>query len=155
MNVSIREAHQADVSRLLDLYRQLNIAPEPEMPIERARGYFLELVSNPRHRIYVAELQRQIVGTFSLIYAGGISHGARDSCLVEDVVVAPEVQRSGIGRHMMRFAMDQCFARDCYKLVLSSHVKREEAHRFYESLGFRKHGHSYLVDPRSYAGDCA
>ena len=35
----------------------------------------------------------------------------------------------------------------CYKLVLSSHLQRHEAHGFYEGLGFRKHGFSFLITP--------
>lgn len=143
--LTIRPARLADVARLLDLYKLLDLAAQPEMPIDRAQARFLDLTSNSRHTIYVAELHGQIVGTFSMIFVGGIPHGARDSCIVEDVVVGAEMQGAGIGKRMMRFAMAQCATRDCYKLVLSSHVNRGRAHRFYESLGFQKHGYSYLM----------
>ncbi|WP_428421700.1 N-acetyltransferase family protein [Methylibium sp.] len=146
MDLTIRVARLSDVPRLLELYKQLDIASETEMPIEHAWARFLDLASNPLHCIYVAEVQEKVVGTVSMVFVGGISHGARDSCIVEDVVVSPELQGAGIGGQMMRFAMDVCAARDCYKLVLSSHVNREKAHRFYEGLGFRKHGYSYLID---------
>jgi ribosomal protein S18 acetylase RimI-like enzyme len=56
---------------------------------------------------------------------------------------------------MMQFAMKLCAARDCYKLVLSSHVNHEKAHAFYEGLGFRKHGYSYLIDPGDAAATAA
>jgi ribosomal protein S18 acetylase RimI-like enzyme len=146
MDLAIRPAGMADIPQLLALYKLLDVEPEPEMPIEQARKRFLDLASDPRHRIYVAESGQKIVGTFALIFVGGISHGARDSCIVEDVVVAPEVQGAGIGKQMMRFAMERCASGDCYKLVLSSHLNRNNAHQFYESLGFRKHGYSYLID---------
>ena len=146
--LTIRPARVNDVPRLLELYKLLDIEAEPEMPIDRAQARFLDLTSNSRHEIYVAELQERIVGTFSMIFVGGIPHGARDSCIVEDVVVGAEMQGAGIGKRMMRFAMEQCATRDCYKLVLSSHVNRAKAHRFYESLGFQKHGYSYLMPGR-------
>ena len=60
-------------------------------------------------------------------------------------MVASDARGQGIGRTMMRFAMQRCAARGCYKLALSSHLCREEAHRFYEALGFGKHGYSFLV----------
>ena len=145
-DLAIRPAGLSDLAQLLSLYKQLDIEPKPEMPIEQARERFLDLATNSGHRIYVAEFERKVVGTFALIFVGGIPHGARDSCIVEDVVVAPELQGTGIGRRMMRFAMQRCAAGNCYKLVLSSHVNRSGAHQFYESLGFRKHGHSYLID---------
>ena len=146
MDLAIRVAGLADIPQLLALYKLLDIEPEPEMPVEQASARFLDLTSNPGHRIYVAEFEQKIVGTFALIFVGGISHGARNSCIVEDVVVAPEVQGAGIGKQMMRFAMQRCASGDCYKLVLSSHLDRSNAHRFYERLGFRKHGYSYLIE---------
>ena len=146
MDLAIRPAGLADLPQLLALYQLLDIEPRPATPIEPARERFLELAADPRHWIYVAESGQRIVGTFALIFVGGIAHGARDSCIVEDVVVAAAMQGSGIGKQMMRFAMQRCASRGCYKLVLSSHVNRSHAHRFYESLGFRKHGHSYLID---------
>ena len=46
---------------------------------------------------------------------------------------------------MMEFAIELCRARRCYKLVLSSNQTREHAHRFYESLGFGRHGYSFHI----------
>ena len=146
MNPTIRSACAADVASLLLLYKLLEVATEPAVPLERALACFRDLESNPHHRLYVAELGAAVVGTFSLIFIPGLSHSARDSCVVEDVVVAYDRQGAGIGKQMMRFAMAACVARHCYKLVLSSHVHRERAHRFYEGLGFSKHGYSYLLD---------
>jgi hypothetical protein len=42
--------------------------------------------------------------------------------------------------------MDRCRDPRCYKMTLSSRLKREAAHRFYESLGFRKYEFSYRVE---------
>ena len=145
MDIGIRLARISDVPDLLDLYKLLNTGSEPELTLEYAWARFLDLSSSPRHQIYVAEAGEQILGTFSLIFVGGMSHGARDACTVEDVVVAAEMQGRGIGKKMMAFAMAECERRDCYKLVLSSHVQRGAAHRFYENLGFRKHGFSFLI----------
>ena len=146
IDFAIRAAVPADVPQLLALYKLLDLAPEPELPIDQAQARFRALALQPGHAIYVAEFERQIVGTFALIFIGGLAHGARDSCIVEDVCVVPEMQGTGVGRQMMGFAMAQCAAGACYKLVLSSHLQRRNAHRFYESLGFRKHGHSFMID---------
>ncbi len=145
--ITLREAKVADVPRLLELYKQLEITPEPEVALAAAQAHFLDMATNPRHRYYVAESDGRIVGTMSMLFMPGLSHSARESCVVEDVVVSPEVQGMGIGRQMMRFAMQASAARHCYKLVLSSHLMRDLAHLFYENLGFRKHGYSFLIDP--------
>ena len=146
VNLTLRIAGAADVATLLSLYKLLELVTEPAVALDHALARFRDIESNPHHTIYVAEQGATIVGTFSLIFIPGLSHSARDSCVIEDVVVAQDMQGAGIGKHMMRVAMAACVARHCYKLVLSSHVQRERAHRFYEGLGFRKHGYSYLLD---------
>lgn len=151
MELHIRPAQTDDLPCLLLLYRQLDIEPREPMPLAQAQAHFLALMADPRHTIYVAEMDDRVVGTFALIFLGGLPHGARDACVVEDVVVSPELQGQGVGRRMMHFAMEQSAQRRCYKLVLSSHLMRASAHRFYEGLGFRTHGYSFLID----AGDMA
>lgn len=142
---TIRRASVADLPRLLSLYSLLAVAPEPVVTLAEAEERFSSLAVDPRYELHVADREGQVVGTFSLSFLPGLSHGARDSCVVEDVVVSPEMQGMGIGRSMMRAAMERTALRDCYKLVLSSHLQRGRAHRFYESLGFARHGYSFLV----------
>ena len=146
MDIALRAARLPDLERLLALYRALDVGPEPALPLADAQAKFLDLTWNPGHRIYVAVTDEEIVGTFALITIGGLAHGARHSYIVEDVVVAEGMRGLGIGRTMMRFAMEACASERGYKLVLSSHLRREEAHGFYEGLGFRKHGYSFLLD---------
>ena len=50
------------------------------------------------------------------------------SGIVEDVAVDPEYQGKGVGKFMMHFAINQCKEAGCYKLVLSSNIKRTQAH---------------------------
>jgi len=145
MSVAIRPATSDDLPRLLELYQLLGVGAEPELGLDQARRVFDALASVPGHDVYVAESEDVVVGTFGLIFIGGLAHGARCFGLVEDVVVATDARGQGIGKAMMRFAMQRCAERHCYKLALSSHLRREAAHRFYEGLGFAKHGYSFLV----------
>ena len=147
MDATIRPARMDDLPVLLELYRLLDAAIEAPLSWEQAQDKFREILSSAHHQIYVAESENAVVGTFALIFIGGLPHQARDSCVVEDVVVAAARQGAGLGKKMMEFARERCAERDCYKLVLSSHVRREAAHRFYESLGFDRHGYSFLVAP--------
>ncbi len=147
MELHIRQATLADLPQVLALCVQLDLPGEPALPTAQAESHFAALIGQERHRIYLAEDGGQAVGTFALTFVGGLAHSARDSCIVEDVVVAPERRGEGIGQRMMAFAMQACSQRHCYKLVLSSHLARDPAHRFYEGLGFRKHGFSFLIEP--------
>jgi len=46
---------------------------------------------------------------------------------------------------MMAHAIDIARAHGCYKLALSSNVKRDAAHAFYDRLGFERHGYSFRI----------
>lgn len=144
---AIRPARLADVGRLLELYRHLAVGDEPTVPLELAQTRFMELTANPDHRVFVAVADDRIVGTFTLVLLSGLSHCGRAHGIVEDVVVSPEQRSRGVGRHMMLLAMRIAASERCYKLALSSHLARGDAHRFYENLGFRRHGYSFLIDP--------
>ncbi|OYW32540.1 MAG: hypothetical protein B7Z41_08060 [Rhizobiales bacterium 12-66-7] len=95
---------------------------------------------------YVAEAGGVVVGSFALLIMINLGHLGAPSAIVEDVVVAPDMQGAGIGREMMRVAMAHAAEKGCYKLVLSSNQKRARAHAFYEQLGFARHGLSFHIE---------
>lgn len=87
-----------------------------------------------------------IVGTFALLIINNLAHIGTPSGIVEDVTVCQNNYGQAIGKKMMQFAMQKCKEFGCYKLILSSNVKREKAHQFYETLGFKQHGISFHVE---------
>jgi GNAT superfamily N-acetyltransferase len=74
-----------------------------------------------------------------------LGHLGAASAVIEDVAVDPEWQGRGVGKTMMRYALQKCTDKGCYKAVLSSNLKRNRAHAFYESIGFERHGYSFQV----------
>ena len=46
---------------------------------------------------------------------------------------------------MIHHAFEVARKKGCYKASLSSNLKRERAHPFYESLVFERHGYSFRV----------
>lgn len=145
MMITIRRGVSSDVPRLLELYSLLEFGASKTLSLEEAQLRFLRYRNYPDYNVYVAEADGVIVGTFSLMIVDSIAHGGVPFGIVEDVAVHPDCQRKGIGQRMMQFAMTHCREKRCYKLALSSHLKREQAHKFYESLGFEQHGFSFLV----------
>lgn len=143
--LSIRPADAQDVTLLLDFYRLLEFGPARELSVAAATAAFDGYAAYPDFKVYIAERAGMAVGTFALLIAGSLAHCGRPFGLVEDVVVSSAEHRSGVGREMMTFAMHLCRQADCYKMALSSHLNRPEAHAFYESLGFSRHGYSFLV----------
>ena len=145
ITASLREAASTDIEALLGLYELLEFKPALSLSLKAARVRFEKYKGYPNYRIYVAELGEVIVGTFALIIIDSVAHSGKPFAVVEDVVVSQDSQGRGIGRRMMEFAMCRCKELGCYKLTLSSHLKRQKAHSFYESLGFEKHGFSFFI----------
>lgn len=145
-SVVIRKALKNDLEAILALYADLEISDSPSLDLHDAEHIFERMKRYPSYAIYVAELEGKVVGAFALLVMDNLAHLGAPSGVVEDVVVHPEWRGRGVGKAMMQFAMGQCVKAGCYKLALSSNLKRESAHKFYESLGFERHGYSFLVN---------
>ncbi len=150
MSVNIREATEADLPQVLALYAQPDMDNGHVLSVEQAKEVFAQFQSYPNYRLFVACLNNTtpyaVVGTFALLIMHNLAHCGTPSAIVEDVVVSPEQQGRGTGKAMMAWAQKLAREAGCYKLVLSSNQKRERAHAFYESLGFQRHGFSFLID---------
>lgn len=142
----IRQAELKDLPWVLEIYHELTDDPGDKITIAEARKKFEIFKSYPDYKLYVAEYEKRIIGTFALLIMENLAHRGEPSSIVEDVVIKKEWQGKGIGKMMMQYAMDMSRQKGCYKMVLSSHLRREAAHKFYESLGFKKHGFSFIVD---------
>jgi len=142
----IREATPEDLRGVLELYAQPELDGEA-LSMEEAESIFDCMHAYPHYRLYVAERQGRIVGTFTLLIKRNLSHLGAASAVVESVAVDPAAQGAGIGRAMMVFARELCRKAGCYKMALSSNLRRERAHAFYDGLGFERHGYSFQVAP--------
>ena len=147
MNLLIREAGEADLGSVLRLYAQPGLDDGAVLDEQEARAVYRRFRQYPNYRLFVAELDGAVVGTFALLIMDNLAHRGAPSGVVEDVVVAAEHQGGGIGRRMMEYARTVCREAGCYKMALSSNLKREPAHAFYRSLGFDQHGYSFRVRP--------
>ncbi len=146
MNVHMRQATAADLPSVLALYAQPAMDNGQVLPIAEAKQLLAQFSHYPNYRLFVACDADRVVGTFALLVMHNLAHQGTPSAIVEDVVVSDAHQSQGIGRDMMRHAMALAREAGCYKLVLSSNQKRERAHAFYESLGFQRHGFSFLIE---------
>ena len=143
--ICIREADNRDLAGVLALYAQPELDDGVVLPLHDAERVFARFARYPDYTLYVAEQRGRIVGSFALLIMDNLGHLGTPSAIVEDVVVGPVLHGRGVGRAMMRFAIERCRAKHCYKLALSSNAKREGAHAFYESLGFERHGYSFRI----------
>lgn len=145
-DITIREASEEDIPAVLDLYSAAGIGDGDNFNPAEGHLQFDVLRKYPSLRVFVALIDQTIIGTYELLIMDNMAKRGRKSGVVEDVAVHPQHQRHGIGRAMMKHALKQCRLAGCYKVTLSSNLNREEAHRFYDSLGFEKHGYSFRIE---------
>jgi GNAT superfamily N-acetyltransferase len=156
MSLLIREATEDDLPAVLALYAQPAMDNGNVLTLDEAKLLLAQFRQYPSYRLWVAceaapdaspeaESGGEVVGTYALLVMHNLAHQGTPSAIVEDVVVRAERQSQGIGQHMMAHAQQQALVAGCYKLVLSSNQKRERAHAFYESLGFQRHGFSFVI----------
>nr|WP_246268704.1 GNAT family N-acetyltransferase [Nonomuraea typhae] len=97
---------------------------------------FTAIEADPNNELIVAELKGEIVGTMQLTYIPGISRNGATRLQVEAVRIAADLRGRGWGRKMMEWAHAKGRARGCVMVQLTSDKQREDAHRFYTSLGY-------------------
>lgn len=147
-SVSCREALKTDLPEVLRLYAQPALDDGKVVSLFEAERLFERIARYPDYKIYVAVGEGHVVGTFALLIMDNLAHMGAPSAVIEDVAVDPSWQRRGVGKMMMRYALQICGEKGCYKAALSSNLKREQAHAFYESLGFERHGYSFRISPQ-------
>jgi GNAT superfamily N-acetyltransferase len=143
--VFCREASKEDLLEVLRLYAQPDFDNGKVLTLSDAECVFERFTHYPDYKVYVAVNEGQIVGTYALLIMDNLGHLGARSAIIEDVAVDPAWQDLGIGKMLMKHALQICSDKGCYKAVLSSNLKREKAHTFYESLGFKRHGYSYHI----------
>jgi GNAT superfamily N-acetyltransferase len=103
---------------------------------ERYVTAFEAVERDPRNEMLVAEDAGEVVAYLQITYIPGLGGHGRERAHVEAVRVREDRRGSGIGRELMRQAIERARARRCGLVQLMSNKRRADAHRFYASLGF-------------------
>jgi GNAT superfamily N-acetyltransferase len=148
-DIELRPATSGDADTMAALMAEMD---EPE-PADRAhspdgahmRAVLADMARYPDFRAYLV-LERGVpVASFSLMIFSSPSHQGTRQALLDAVVVTKARRGAGIGDAMIARAMDLATEAGCYKMMLSSNLKRADAHRFYERIGFSQHGISFGI----------
>jgi len=107
---------------------------------------FAAIAADPNQMLAVAEEDGAVVGTLQLTFIPGLSYKGAWRGQIEAVRVAASRRGQGLGARMIRWALDECRARGCRLVQLSTNMSRTDAHRFYERLGFSRSHFGYKLD---------
>ncbi|WP_199888329.1 GNAT family N-acetyltransferase [Streptomyces badius] len=108
-------------------------SPDDLTPYQEA---FRRLADDPNQHVVVAVRQDRVVGTLQLTIIPGLSRRGSTRSIVEGVRIHGDERGSGLGTQLIQWAVDESRRQNCQLVQLTSDVTREDAHRFYERLGF-------------------
>ena len=127
----LRPATAGDADQLA---RLLAILGYPCTPAE-ARARITAAAAEPDQRLLVAERDGMLLGMLALDFMYYLPLGAT-SCHIVALAVAPEAQRQGVGRWLLREAELQARQAGAARVELTSAGHRQEAHVFYRQCGY-------------------
>ncbi|WP_433317176.1 N-acetyltransferase family protein [Micromonospora sp. CA-269861] len=137
-DVIYREAVRADLPAVIalladDVLGKARDFTEVDEAYERA---FAAIDADPRNQLIVAEQAGDLVGCLQITYIPGLGRHGSERSLIESVRVRSDRRGQGLGRDLMTWAVDQARQRGCALVQLTTDKTRQDAHRFYVSLGF-------------------
>lgn len=139
-DVVIRNATRADLAAIVAM-----LADDPlgqtrersELPLDaRYQQAFDEIVADPAQSLVVATVADAVVGCLQLTIIPGLSRLGAKRALIEAVRIAATHRGQGIGEKMIAWARDIATQAGCCLLQLTTDRSREQAHHFYQRLGF-------------------
>ncbi|MFK0383149.1 GNAT family N-acetyltransferase [Agrobacterium sp. NPDC090273] len=141
-NLAIRQAREDDIPALVAIYASDELGGHGDTSDESALAdyvtAFRAIEASPSETLYVAELDGEVVATFmTAILTKMVGRGAV-SMMIEAVHTRPDRRGRGIGAAMIRHCIEDAKKRGLNAVQLTSNMKRLDAHRFYERLGFEK-----------------
>jgi GNAT superfamily N-acetyltransferase len=142
VELKIRTARRDDVPAIAALFAADALGGHGDSDDPAALpGYqaaFDRIAASPNDQLYVAELGREVVGTFQTTLMVSLSGHGSANLNVEAVQTRADMRGRGIGEAMIRFAIARAVEAGATKVQLTSNLARIDAHRFYRRLGFEQ-----------------
>ncbi|MDX2542929.1 GNAT family N-acetyltransferase [Streptomyces sp. WI04-05B] len=137
-DLEIRPATTEDVPAIVGMLADDPLGAQRESP-DDLTPYLLaldRLTADPNQHLIVAARAARVVGTLQLTIVPGLSRRGAARAIIEGVRVHATERGSGLGTHLIEWAVEKARQENCQLVQLTSDVTRTDAHRFYERLGF-------------------
>ena len=135
MDLTIRDAKLSDAPALASLMCELGY----ETTGAEMRQRLKSILPDSRYRTFVAEIDHQVCGMIGTLTH--VSHEHNDlSGKIVALVVSEKQRRSGVGRALIAAGEKDFAKRKVTRVSLTTRFTREEAHQFYEALGYSRTG---------------
>jgi GNAT superfamily N-acetyltransferase len=139
VDLAIRAAELADTDALAALMTELGYETRSsEMKMR------LETIGNdPRYRTFVAVKQGKVCGMIGTFCYYSYEHNGPGGRIIA-LVVSKNSRGVGVGRQLMAAAENDFAQRNIRRVAVNTRFEREEAHKFYERLGYTRNGFRFV-----------
>jgi ribosomal protein S18 acetylase RimI-like enzyme len=139
--------HLDDLVPLFEGYRAFyGHAPAPE----RAREFLAERLTTGDTVIFLATLQQPgaqaVPAGFTHLFPSFTTGGMRRIWILNDLFVAPDARRYGVGRRLLEHTRDFGCETGAARLTLETQVTNHAAQALYESLGWVRDTQFYMYE---------
>ena len=139
-DLTFRIATEQDLERIVEMLaddvlgskRERNERPLPDSYIKA----YLAITADPNNELVVACRGDEVIGVQQITFIPYITHQGGWRATIEGVRTSSSERGKGLGTELIRFGIQRAKERGCHLVQLTTDKKREEALRFYESLGF-------------------
>lgn len=145
-----RPATEADLPAIVAMLADDHLGSQRESPDDLI-PYLAALdaiTDDPRLMQVICERDREIAGTMQLSITPGLSRKGMSRMQIEGVRVSSATRGGGIGGQMIEWAIDYAREHNCGLVELTTDKSREDAHRFYDRLGFEQSHYGYKLKLR-------
>lgn len=140
-DLSFRQAERADVPGIVGLLADDMLGASRESDdgaiADCYWSAFDTIEQAPNVEQWVVERDGRMIGCFQLMFLPGLSLGGSLRAQIESVRIASELRGQGVGATVMEWAIDRARDKGCAVVQLTTNKQRQDAHRFYERLGFK------------------
>ncbi len=139
MEITIRNAVEHDAEAIALLLTELGYPQHSET----VRAKLLLLQQDSTFRVFVAEVEAVIAGVIAFDVQP-LFHQARSIGTIMALIVRDSFRNRGIGSALIRHIEHVATEAGCIKIAVASGVHREDAHRFYRSLGYEENTRRFV-----------
>ena len=131
--MKIRKMVKKDIPQLEILYRLYWNEPSD---IEKMKEKFDEINTKEDYIILSAEKDNKLIGSVMGIVCQELYGPCQPFLVVENLVVAKESQKKGVGKALMSEIEKYAKEKDCRQIILVTESDRTDALSFYPKIGF-------------------
>ena len=143
--MKLRDATEADLPAIVTMLADDMLGEARETPPAPGGAVdpsylaaFTRMRAQGGNRLLIAERDGEIVGFLQLMILPGLSRRGMTRAQIEGVRVSNAFRGQGLGEQMIREALEIAREEGCTLAQLTTDARREDAHRFYERLGFER-----------------